>query len=110
MRNTIGIIVDTKRKAFHFTSEPLSGLHGGGLDIQGIDLWFPLDGDTLSALFESVERAMVLNKVAHNVTSVDLQRQCGASLDFTVTYNEVLTEDKKQAILGQALRSQIEGH
>jgi len=76
MRKTVVVIHDPKRKAIHFTSTKL----------QGDDVWLPYDRETI-ALHPTIEKLMVLNGIAHNVTSVQRVRQCGICEDFEVVYN-----------------------
>ena len=67
--------------------------------LQGADfeLWFPLtatfDADKLN--FEEVERIMIINSVANNVTNIE--KKCGDEdyAEYKVTYNEWVHPDKK---------------
>lgn len=75
-RRTVVVIHDTKRKAIHFTDTKL----------QGEDVWFPYEKSAI-ALLPAIERLMTLNRVAHNVVSVEHQRRCGVCDDWRVVYN-----------------------
>jgi len=78
MRKSVIVIHDQKRKAIHFT----------GTKLQGEDVWFPYECKS-ETLFSIVEKLMVLNKVANNVTNIQHVRRCGVSEDFQVVYNAV---------------------
>jgi len=75
-RHLVVIVAPIKGvKSFHFTSTAL----------QGQDLWFPV-GET--SLFVAIERAMVANEVAHNVTSVsEIRENTEDSSDYLVRFN-----------------------
>lgn len=77
VRKSVIVIHDLKRKAIHFTSTKL----------QGEDLWFPYDRDVSPTMWPVVESLMTLNGIAHNVTSNECIRRCGACEDFKVIYN-----------------------
>jgi len=73
IRKTCMVILDTKRQAFHFCETKL----------QGEDIWFVVN----APLFDSIERIMTLNNVAHNIAHIKKIRTCGASEDWQITYN-----------------------
>lgn len=50
------------------------------------NLWFPMAAD--ADLFSTVENIMMLNNVAHNVTSISLINSHPICRDFDVAYNE----------------------
>lgn len=50
------------------------------------NLWFHMDTD--ADLFSTVENIMMLNNVAHNVTSISLINSHPICRDFDVVYNE----------------------
>lgn len=92
MRKTMRILVDTKRKAFHLTEQPYSGLVTTTKGVEGFDLWVPLyvNGEPdAQAIFKQVEDFMVLNRIAHNVTSINWVSMCGLTASYEVTYNEL---------------------
>ena len=76
MRRQAVIIVAPMKgiMSFHFTSTLL----------QGNDIWFPIGDDSL---FVAVEKVMVANEVAHNVTSVHQVNESGPSTDHLVRFN-----------------------
>lgn len=76
MRKSVVVIHDPKRKAIHFTDTKL----------QGDDVWLP-HNHVAEALFPTVENLMVLNGIAHNVTSIQRLRCCGVCEEFEVVYN-----------------------
>lgn len=85
-RAEVIVIVCTlqERTAFHFCSVPL---------LQGLncDLWWPMpEGESLHSAIESV---MVINHIAHNVTSLNPIRRQGKSTDYRVVFNK--TQAKK---------------
>ncbi len=52
------------------------------------NLWFPVTAEAVEAdLFSTVENIMLINNVAHNVTSVSLARSHPICRDFDVIYN-----------------------
>ncbi|MEL7631738.1 hypothetical protein AAGW04_22450 [Pectobacterium aroidearum] len=63
---------------FHFCSHDL-------LSGSNSNLWFPLHDKT--QLHQEVERVMVMNHLAINVTRLDPVRSTDKSTDYTVTYN-----------------------
>lgn len=50
------------------------------------DLWFPMAAE--ADLFSTVENIMLMNNVAHNVTSISLVNSYAICRDFVVIYNE----------------------
>lgn len=78
MRKSVVVIHDPKIQAIHFTSTKL----------QGEDLWLPFDGKHEN-LHQAVEKLMVVNRIAHNVTRVERLRRCGICEEFEVVYNDV---------------------
>ncbi|QFS87571.1 hypothetical protein FIU96_12045 [Marinobacter sp. THAF39] len=77
-RETVVIIVSevNGNRAIHFTS--------GKLQVN--DLWFPITQE--NSLFRGVERVLVTNGIAHNVSFMKLLRVTPTSKDWEVTYNE----------------------
>lgn len=90
MRKTMRILVDTKRRAFHLTENPYSGLVVTEEGVEGFDLWVPLyiNGEpTAEAIFKQVEDFMVINRIAHNVSYLNWVSMCGLTANYEVTYN-----------------------
>lgn len=50
------------------------------------DLWFPMSAE--ADLFSTVENIMLMNNVAHNVTSISLVNSHPNCRDFDVIYNK----------------------
>ena len=67
-------------KSFHFTSGRLQ------TDGAGRELWFPVNGD----LFNSIEQALVINYIAHNVTSVESIVSGSTYNDYEIIFNKVV--------------------
>lgn len=81
MRKSVVVIHNPKNQSIHFASTKL----------QGDDLWLPFDGKHEN-LHQAVEKVMVLNRIAHNVTGVQRLRRCGICEEFEVVYNEFVKE------------------
>lgn len=81
MRKSVVVIHNPTLQAIHFTSTKL----------QGDDVWLPFDGKHEN-LHQAVEKLMVVNRIAHNVTRVERLRRCGICEEFQVIYNEVVTD------------------
>ncbi|PHM37572.1 hypothetical protein Xmau_03788 [Xenorhabdus mauleonii] len=80
-RRKITVIVCKLGYSFgiHFCNNPiLSGSNS--------DLWFPLSNE--DSIFRGIERIMVMNHIAQNVTSIKEIRKNGKdSFDYEVIYN-----------------------
>jgi len=81
MRKSVVVIHNPTKQAIHFTSTKL----------RGDDVWLPFDGKHEN-LHQAVEKLMVVNSIAHNVTRVERLRRCGICEEFEVVYNEVVTD------------------
>lgn len=76
----ITAIMNDGNRYLHFCSPKL---------LQGINynLWIPIPMDE-SLLFEQVERIMSINKICHNVVSVNkIRKNNETSYDYEVVYN-----------------------
>jgi hypothetical protein len=76
-RAELTVIVSTinGHKAFHFTNTKL----------RKEDIWFPMSEESL---FLQIERVMVTNQVAWNVTDIEVLRIGQSFTDYRVTYNQ----------------------
>lgn len=56
------------------------------------DLWIPLykTTDKHNIDFVEIERLMQVNRIAHNVTSIEYLRECGLSVEYKVTFNKYI--------------------
>lgn len=61
-------------------------IHFNDTKLQGDNLWLPLCHE--ESLFPQIERIMVNNRVAANVTSIEDIRKVGMSTDYRIVYNE----------------------
>lgn len=73
--------------ALHFCSTHLRGTHDTKEGIVGREVWFPLPTNGYD-LFDEIERILIINKVAHNVVSLERTQVYPACTDYKVTYNE----------------------
>lgn len=80
-RASLVINYDTVLDCIHFCSTKLTGVDN--------NLWFPIVGD----LFQTIERTMVINDIALNVTSIKHVRRITDDMnDLEVTYNRRFVE------------------
>ncbi|ENU4835433.1 hypothetical protein ACFH4J_003417 [Escherichia coli] len=87
-RNTIFVSInnDNNREFLHFSGiKKLSG-HQGTLN-------FPFDSS--KPIFGQVEDVMVINKMCHNVTSVERVDNAGDKQLYKVVYNRPVRKTKK---------------
>ncbi len=87
-RNTIFVSInnDNNREFLHFSGiKKLSG-HQDTLN-------FPFDSS--KPIFEQVEDVMVINKMCHNVTSVERVDNAGYQQFYKVVYNRPVRKTKK---------------
>jgi hypothetical protein len=97
-RKKMAIIVLPHIKMFHFTQSVLAGIRN--------EAWYPY---TEGKLFEYVEKYLVHADVAANVTRIDKIQQCGQSIDYLVTFNEVKSSVHKGKI-NHAFEDQYNGN
>ncbi|WP_130537679.1 hypothetical protein [Thiomicrorhabdus indica] len=84
MRNKINLIVMPVNgiTCVHFCKHIQFGTEIDANEL--VDLWIPID---TGRLFESIEQILFVNKIAHNLVSLNEVRTCGLSKDYEAVFN-----------------------